>query len=275
MWSLTNEWQQDAGENFTKYMLYIDNFDKKIKTFSTGTEISSKVFKIGNSSFQVVIFPCGEHSHDSSHVSLSLKKKSSWRVRVRSKVSVLNKDIVRKLADENMPRLDTENTWSIPRFIPHNRCTRNDLLSNGVLAVEVSVEILEEEGPDSAEVASVNTAEKFARLESTMHAQTGLISHLQQCLDNLETRTQAQSRDIQFLVRQVNMPGKVTVECPVCLEVCVPGMRLRQCGQGHILCDSCHTMAGQVAATGVGLCPTCREEITGRPTQLERVLGLI
>ena len=95
----------------------------------------------------------------------------------------------------------------------------------------LAVEILEEEGPNSAEEASINTAEKFARLESTMHAQTGLISHLQQCLDNLETRTQAQCRDLQFLVRQVNMPGKVTVECPVCLEVCVPGMRLRQCGQ--------------------------------------------
>ena len=229
MWSLTNEWQQDASQNFTKYLLYIDNFDKKIKTFSTGQEISSKCFNIGRSSFHVVIFPAGEYSHDSSHVSLSLKKRSSCRVRVRSKVSVLNTNIEREITEENIP--GTEDVWRIPQFLPHNRCSRNDLLNNGVLAVEVSVEVLEEEALNTGEVSAMDTAEKLARLETSMHAQTSLITSLQQSLASLDTRTHTQSRDLQNLLRQVTMPGKVTVECPVCMEVCVPGMRLMQCGQ--------------------------------------------
>lgn len=273
MWSLTNEWQQDASQNFTKYLLYIDNFDKKIKTFPAGREISSKCFKVGRSSFQVVIFPGGEHSHDSSHASLSLKNRSSWRVKVRSKVSILNTSLVKEITEESIP--GTEDVWSIPQFLPHNRCSRNDLLNNGVLAVEVSVEVLEEEALKTGEVSVMDTAERFARLENTMHRQTSLITNLQQCLVSLDTRSQTQARDLQNMLKQVIMPGKVTVECPVCMEVCVPGMRLRQCGQGHVVCDSCHGLAEQVAEAGVGLCPTCREKITGRPAQLERVLGLV
>merc|ERR1719187_85351 len=30
------------------------------------------------------------------------------------------------------------------------------------------------------------------------------------------------------------------VECPVCMEVARPPMRLKQCGKGHIICDSCY-----------------------------------
>ena len=48
-------------------------------------------------------------------------------------------------------------------------------------------------------------------------------------------------------------------------------MRLMQCGQGHIVRDHYYTrLEGRE-----NLCPTFREDITGRPTELERVLGLV
>ena len=60
-------------------------------------------------------------------------------------------------------------------------------------------------------------------------------------------------------------------ECPSCMEILRQPMRLMQCGQGHIVCDQCYTrLEGRE-----NLCPTCRGDITGRPTELERVLGLV
>ena len=56
--------------------------------------------------------------------------------------------------------------------------------------------------------------------------------------------------------------------------------------QGHIICDSCHARAEEEANAqwgseglregnpNIDLCHTCREVITGRPSELERVLGL-
>jgi hypothetical protein len=53
------------------------------------------------------------------------------------------------------------------------------------------------------------------------------------------------------------------------MEEARPPMRLQQCEQGHILCDSC--MRGVA-----GVCPSCRGPlILSRPVALERQLGLI
>jgi len=63
------------------------------------------------------------------------------------------------------------------------------------------------------------------------------------------------------------------VTCPVCLENVCPPMRLVQCGAGHILCDSCYSQVSRM--TQEAKCPTCRQPITGRPCQLESLLGLV
>ena len=63
------------------------------------------------------------------------------------------------------------------------------------------------------------------------------------------------------------------LECPVCLEEVRPPMRLRQCGEGHITCDTCYArQAGEEAEKR--RCGLCRGMILGRPTVLESLMGL-
>ena len=77
------------------------------------------------------------------------------------------------------------------------------------------------------------------------------------------------------------------MQCPICSEDARPPMRLMQCINGHIICDSCfqntqveassQRMAGPGLRQGnphLDLCHTCRLPVTGRPTQLEQLLGL-
>ena len=46
MSGLTDEWLLKISENCIKYVIDIDNFDKKIKTFRPGREIHSKKLKL-------------------------------------------------------------------------------------------------------------------------------------------------------------------------------------------------------------------------------------
>ena len=57
MTSLIEEWQLKTGENSIKYIIDIEKFDKKVKTFRTGKSICSKKFKVGGSTFSISIYP--------------------------------------------------------------------------------------------------------------------------------------------------------------------------------------------------------------------------
>ena len=62
---------------------------------------------------------------------------------------------------------------------------------------------------------------------------------------------------------------KSEFECPVCLEQMVTGVRIFQCGSGHVICGGCrHKMETDT-------CPTCRGVITGRATVMERLAAAL
>ena len=66
-------------------------------------------------------------------------------------------------------------------------------------------------------------------------------------------------------------------ECPMCTEEARPPMRLKQCGEGYIICDTCYArdeQPRQRERRERNQCGVCREPITGRPTALETFLGL-
>jgi hypothetical protein len=84
----------------------------------------------------------------------------------------------------------------------------------------------------------------------------------------IETLTNA----IADLTTTVRRTATLHVECPICMEEARPPMRLQQCEQGHILCDSC---SRRCSRRGVGsACPSCQGPLTDRPIALERQLGL-
>ena len=75
-----------------------------------------------------------------------------------------------------------------------------------------------------------------------------------------------------------------SLTCPVCYEEAKPPMRLKQCINGHIICDTCYTRIKREGRlkrrTGDNpfpyndSCHSCRRRVSGRPTQLETLLGL-
>merc|ERR550519_2167499 len=93
MSSLTSEWQLQTKDNSVKYIIDVDNFDKKVQNFRIGREIYSKIFKIASSQFQISIYPSGDSNEERNYVSVFLRNKSSWRVKATVEYSIQNSNI--------------------------------------------------------------------------------------------------------------------------------------------------------------------------------------
>jgi len=264
MSSLTSEWQLKSSENSIKYIIDIENFDKKIKTFRPGRDIYSKAFMVGRSTFYISIFPGGETANTKDYVGIFLRNNSDWRVRANVSISVQNKSFSKKMDT----LFQSKSGFGFPEFAPHGRCNRGDLLTDdGILQLEVNVELLEEEVVQSRDLTQENIFKRFDKLEDTVHENARQIHELKVMIQDLKNSKPPQ-------------PSQPKVECPVCMELARPPMRLKQCGQGHTICDTCHSRSKK-AAGGFGdatfdpdRCHTCRMVITGRPAALERILGL-
>jgi len=294
MSSLTDEWLLKTSENSIKYIIDIQNFDKKIKTFRVGRQIYSKDFKIGRSTFFISIQPAGYSKEDDDYVSIFVHNRSDWRVKATATISIPDRGFATKELDADyfQPYNSKRDAWGFRQFVHHNRCNRDDLLSNcGVLTLQVDVELLEEEVLQNRDLTKENTIERCEKLEKT-------VNDLKNNIGNLEDQSKRQTNELKMMqtmiqdltlaVSKIRKPEPsqprppLDVECPVCMEVARPPMRLRQCGMGHIVCDSCHARGEEDASAAGGrdrnprinLCHTCREEITGRPSALEKVLGL-
>merc|ERR1719450_673806 len=238
--------------------------DEKIKSFQPGSKISSKDFKIGMSTFCIDVYPGGFNGENDKFVGLFLVNKSGWRVKVKGSFAIPQTDISRALAPVVVikSRLGRKaGDWGFKKMIPHYRCVKGDLLSEiGTLTFDVSLELIGEELLQGRDPPKEHTIERLEKLEQ----QTAELGRMIQDLP------QAQSSRLSM------------VECPVCMEEARPPMRLKECGQGHIICDTCQSRAearasdeGERGNLNIANCHSCRGMITGRPAALERVLGLI
>jgi len=279
MSGLTDEWLLKISENCIKYVIDIDNFNKKIKTFRPGREIHSKHFKIGRSIFCIDIYPAGKTSDNKGSVSIFLVNRSFWRVKAKAKISIPGRGFTESISEEYF---QPSKGWGFGSFVTHSRCTTDDLLSNdsGMITFQVDVELLEEEVLPGRDLSKENTMERIEKLETT--------------IQNMETKNERQTNELKKMIQDLTLTlsnnlrssqqrSSLDVECPVCMESVRPPMRLKQCGQGHIICDTCHARAEKEAKEAsshregnprIDHCHTCRDVITGRPSELERILGL-
>merc|ERR1712013_243143 len=303
MSGLTDEWQLKTSENSIKYMIDIEKFDKKIKSFRTGRDIHSKNFKLGRSTLCIKIYPAGQSAENKGFVSVYIYNKNEWRIKAKATISIEdNIYFLEKIEDFY---LQSGSGLGFPTFIPHDRCTRDDLLSNcgGTLTLQVELELLQEEVLPHRDLTKENTIERVEELEQTVNNLQATIEKMEAKSDNLQAtikkmdaKSTKQTNELKKMIQDLTLavsnksrtePSQprpsLEVECPVCMEVAKPPMRLKQCGQGHIICDTCHARAEEEADAhwdggegnpDIDLCHTCREVITGRPTELERVLGL-
>jgi hypothetical protein len=238
MSSLTDEWQLKINENNIKYIIDISNFDKKIKTFRTGREIYSKDFKIGRSTVRVKIFPGGNCAENKSYVSAFLQNRSTWRIKTKATFSIHNSNVERS-SEETYLQCDGDDgdNWGFVQLIPHARCKQTDLLtSDGILTLQVDVELLEEEVIAARDLTHENAVEKLEHLEQT-------VCHMKETMQKMDTKNQTQTNELKNMIMRLSLrfpdasqqpkPSmqQEQLECPVCMEVARPPMRLKQCGQ--------------------------------------------
>jgi len=275
------EWMVKTSKNSIKYIMDFWSMDVKVKSFPPEVKLQSKPFKIGRSIFCIEIYPDGSTTW-TKDVGVFLRNKSGWRVKAEVVASLPLKNISQTIDEYCFdPEPSEYSVLGFRGLIPQNRCGISDLLSViGTLRVQVEVKILEEvlERKDLSQSTAVK---KIKKLEHT-------IQNLGVVIQNMETEN---SRQISELKRNMqdesarqknelrNLRNILEVECPVCMEVVRPPMRLKQCGQGHIICDDCQSRSEEqsfdVGNPNIALCHSCGEVITGRPSALERILRLV
>jgi len=315
MSTLTDEWLLNISNNRIKYWMDILNMKKILNTSRVGREIYSKVFKIGKSEFQIKLYPNGDLEEDKGYFSVYLFNRTNWRVKVSFKTCVIDDDDDDDEDDsdgsnyhdktkneiEFVCRFGTANSnsnaYGTRRFLSHQTC-RELISKKGSLKLLFNLEILEEEVTFSRDLTLEQPTDKIENLEK-------IISSLKCQLENTKSDTeglkvlvndqkqiiQSNSLEMQSVksclkdlkaVFETNLhpastkqPQRIHLECPICMESVQPPMRLMQCGQGHIICDSCFGKLERRGLCGLRSCTVCMQDIIGRPTVLEQIMKLI
>ena len=71
MSSLTTEYMVKQSENSVRYDILVNDFHKKIKTFKNGRHIYSRTFRIGQSKFEIEIYPNGLNKKDKGNTKVT------------------------------------------------------------------------------------------------------------------------------------------------------------------------------------------------------------
>ena len=246
-----------------KYIIDVKKFDKKVKTFRTGESIRSKKFKVGGSTFSIRINPGGSSGKYKGYVSVFLFNCSDWRVKAKATFSIQNKGFQKHLQEDvYQPLGSNASGWGLVEFIHHDRCKKDDLLSDsGTFSLQADIELLEEEVLQNRDLTEENVND--ARYEKLMEAIDNrratreleeTVDNLKANMKNMESESARQTnelkkmiQDLTLTVSKIGKPEPPQVECPVCLEVLRPPMRLKQCGKvgkqaGAELCQAQHSL---------------------------------
>ena len=283
MSGLTTEYMIKQGDNSIKYDILINAFHKKIKTFKIGREIYSRVFRIGESKFQIEIYPNGNTKEHKGNVSVYLANKSDWRVKLKVTFSLVH-DIFH--GEQTLEHCyDPGNSYGWPAFVGHKDCTYNDL-DEGTFRLQATITVQDEEVTAERDMTGMNEGVKQALDSQTAR----LSSEVDVVKEEMRVMKKEHDQELAAIRRgieelklsvQVNaaprQESRRQFECPMCTEEARPPMRLKQCGEGHIICDTCYArdeQARQREGRERNQCGVCREQITGRPTALETFLGL-
>ena len=70
------KWQWTLEESY-EYIMEIENFEDKIKNYRNGQRLKSRPIKVGESTFEIIICPCGDDAGNKDNVSVFLRNKNS------------------------------------------------------------------------------------------------------------------------------------------------------------------------------------------------------
>ena len=249
MTELAKEWELKTNNGMT-YTMEIKDFINQTKPLSIGEHVSSEVFKIGESSFKIMMYPKGQDEKDTNNISVFLCNESDWEVKA-SFTFIIDKH---SLSEEKERTFYTKggkgkaNKWGWAPFVHRSRCHKGDLLEeDGTLTLVVKVKLMGEEVTKKKSAAGNHLPEK-----------------------EMKDLTQ-EMKKITTAMNNLSAIHSMEMQCPICMEPAKRPMRLMQCGQGHIICDACFKKAkveaGAQRRAGVSeregnphldLCHTCR-----------------
>jgi len=245
---INNESIKEAHENKINYSLRVDHFYQQAEDASPGAFVDSKPIFIKNSTFTIRIYLNGcDKSKKEGKVYVVVMNSSAFRVRAKALVYIGNNLMPETLCANKFEY------WGHSNEIRNARATSKSFRKisfnlDASLKFNVFIKLYEEVSP-------------LALKES----------------ETLEM-TKIMSNDVASLKEEMMKLKKIAtvkLECPVCYEELKPPMRLKQCAQGHIICDECHMKTGiEGGANNRELCHTCRMMYLGRPSVLESLLGL-
>jgi len=111
----------------------------------------------------------------------------------------------------------------------------------------------------------------FAKHETEMKElkkvkKTEILKHVEE--DDVMKKLKSQKKELNQHLAKLNAKPEIKTcpECPVCFDSMKPPTRILQCVSGHLVCVEC---AGKMEKF---ICPTCKQEISGRATAMERFL---
>jgi len=277
MSSNTNVWIQNLSHNKVRVFVIINDFKKKMQEFSMGVKIRTEPFQLNKSRFAVDIYPNGS-GNVKGHVSVFLCNLNGWRVWVTYKFSVPGTKYAigeeKKLFNRTNNHADR---WGLFKFLPHNQ--RSKWISNddSVLKIAVDLEMLCEE------IQIIKCDEVLTLKPTDFQIEKPGISNedLMSFVSEKNQILMKENEDLRSMVSKLTLSVEQLTEivldqkgdslriewpeCPICNERIKKPMRLKQCGQGHIVCDACLN-------TNI-YCYTCHDIISGRPTELEHILS--
>eukprot|EP00092_Neocalanus_flemingeri_P038364 GFUD01041767.1.p1 GENE.GFUD01041767.1~~GFUD01041767.1.p1 ORF type:complete len:265 (-),score=59.81 GFUD01041767.1:70-864(-) len=259
---ITKEWKLKMTENELKYSIRIDSFDRQMKSWSNGSSVTSLPFLVGGTEFEIKIYPNGSDKEASGQVSVSVVNKSDWDVKVKMQFEV-GKRKTRGTYD--IPSL---NGWGWPQFYAHAALWKDEgaMDADGMLAVSATISLLWEEVTEARNNSEISLKECKAEVEGLRSEVEDLKIKIESRLDRLDKSLTAKFKALEVSSKKASLPGP---ECPICFEEMKPPTRIIQCRSGHLICQECKERPQVV------ICPTCKQEFTGRAIGMENYLKII
>ena len=321
MSSLTTEYMIKIGENSIRYDVLIGDFLKKIdqsanNALSVGKQrsfcrkiktsarrsIHSRVFKIGQSKFQIKIYPNGDTVASKGTVGVFVENKSDWRVKVEVNFFSAQRYLGNGKVEGSY--VDVGENVGFSSFINHVNDCAYGTPGEGTFELQTTITLLEEQVTAERDMSGMNEGikealdyqgqklsskvdnmkEEMVEMRADIRGIKDKVTDLQKQQRKEMTAVQRGIAELKLCMTGVNTNGQPEqqearriFECPMCTEEARPPMRLKQCGEGHIICDSCYARDDEARRRDgreTRQCGVCREPITGRPTALETLLGL-
>ena len=237
---VTDEYKLKISETKVKYFLRILDFGSKMKTWRIGKEVHSLPFLVGESEFQLHVYPNGIDGESRGHVSVFLHNRSDSKVQVEFEAEMGR----RKNSDTIEISPNMMDGW--PTFYDHFSLGDDD----GALdeddhfmmtaTVTLKWEEVTTERKDStesqAEVSDLKSEVVNLRKKVETLASKKEVNDLKKKIETMDKNLTAQFKALESSSQKPSLPCP---ECPICFDEMKPPTRIVQCRSGHLVCQQC------------------------------------